>query len=181
MPTGRMCPLCRRNHLQIKATGILRPLLLMSRDASTAKLVLLALSGNGGTRLRAAGVRAEVIAVGIKTYDLQYASHQMTLNYATNITIEIHRCPASYLTSYRDGTAIRHLKWIPAGSGTIRTCGSWICLIRSDWRKLKRWMQQWIESGDDTGNDAVMRAAFCRKSYQSHVRRYQPGKRTCGL
>ena len=60
-------------------------------DTSTAKLVLLALAETVGMRLRAAGVRAEVIAVGIKTYDLQYSSHQMTLLNATNITIELHR------------------------------------------------------------------------------------------
>lgn len=43
-------------------------------DASTAKLVLLALAETVGTRLRAAGVYAEVIAVGIKSFELQYAS-----------------------------------------------------------------------------------------------------------
>ncbi len=48
-------------------------------DASTAKLVLLALAETVGTRLRTAKVRAEVIAVGIKSHDLRYASHQMTL------------------------------------------------------------------------------------------------------
>ena len=58
-------------------------------DASTAKLVLLALAETVGTRLRAAKVRAEVIAVGIKSHDLRYASHQMTLRNTTNITIEI--------------------------------------------------------------------------------------------
>lgn len=78
-------------------------------DASTAKLVLLALSETVGTRLRAAGVRAEVIAVGIKTFDLQYASHQMTLNNATNITIEIHRCACQLFNSLWNGKAIRHL------------------------------------------------------------------------
>ena len=78
-------------------------------DASTAKLVLLALSETVGTRLRAAGVRAEVIAVGIKTFDLQYASHQMTLNNATNITIEIHRCACQLFDSLWNGKVIRHL------------------------------------------------------------------------
>ena len=72
-------------------------------DASTAKLVLLALAETVGTRLRAAKVRAEVIAVGIKTYDLSYASHQMTLQNATNITIEIHRCACQLLTNYGTG------------------------------------------------------------------------------
>ena len=78
-------------------------------DASTAKLVLLALAETVGTRLRAAGVRAEVIAVGIKTFDLQYASHQMTLNNATNITIEIHRCACQLFDSLWNGKEIRHL------------------------------------------------------------------------
>ena len=78
-------------------------------DASTEKLVLLALAETVGTRLRAAGVRAEVIAVGIKTFDLQYASHQMTLNNATNITIEIHRCACQLFDSLWNGKVIRHL------------------------------------------------------------------------
>lgn len=78
-------------------------------DASTAKLVLLALAETVGTRLRAAKVRAEVIAVGIKTYDLSYASHQMTLQNATNITIEIHRCACQLFDELWDGSPIRHL------------------------------------------------------------------------
>lgn len=78
-------------------------------DASTAKLVLLALAETVGTRLRAAKVRAEVIAVGIKSQDLSYASHQMTLRNATNITIEIHRCACQLFDQLWDGTPIRHL------------------------------------------------------------------------
>ena len=78
-------------------------------DASTAKLVLLALAETVGTRLRAAQVRAEVIAVGIKTYDLQYASRQMTLGHATDITIEIHRYACQLFDTLWDGRAIRHL------------------------------------------------------------------------
>ena len=78
-------------------------------DASTAKLVLLALAETVGARLRAAGVRAEVIAIGIKSFELKYASHQMTLTNATNITIEIHRCACQLFDALWDGTPIRHL------------------------------------------------------------------------
>jgi len=78
-------------------------------DASTAHLVLLALAETVGTRLREAKVRAEVIAVGIKNFELQYASHQMTLRNATNITIEIHRCACQLFDQLWDGTPIRHL------------------------------------------------------------------------
>lgn len=78
-------------------------------DASTAKMVLLALAETVGTRLRAAGVRAEVIAVGIKTYDFKYTGHQMTLSNATNITTEIHRYAGRLFDQLWDGTPIRHL------------------------------------------------------------------------
>ena len=78
-------------------------------DASTAKLVLLALAETVGTRLRAAKVRAEVIAVGIKSHDLRYASHQMTLRNATNITKEIHKFACQLFDELWDGSAIRHL------------------------------------------------------------------------
>lgn len=78
-------------------------------DASTAKLVLLALAETVGTRLRTANVQAEVIAVGIKTFDLQYKSHQTTLPNATNITNEIHLHACRLFDELWDGTPIRHL------------------------------------------------------------------------
>lgn len=78
-------------------------------DASTAKLVLLALAETVGTRLREAKVRAEVIAVGIKDFELNYASHQMTLQNATNITLEIHHYACQLFDQLWDGKPIRHL------------------------------------------------------------------------
>lgn len=78
-------------------------------ESSVAKLVLLALAETVGTRLRAAGVKAEVIAVGIKNSDFEYASHQRTLLNATNITKEIHGYAAQLLDELWDGKPIRHL------------------------------------------------------------------------
>ena len=78
-------------------------------DASVARLVLLSLAETVGTRLREAGVRAEVVAVGIKSFDLSYASHQMTLRSGTNITAEIYRYACRLFDSLWDGTPIRHL------------------------------------------------------------------------
>ena len=129
-------------------------------DASTAKLVLLALAETIGARLRAAGARAEVIAVGIKSHDLSYASHQMTLRNATNITIEIHHWACKLFDELWDGRAIRHL-----GIHTSR--------IRDglDMRQLDMFETvdyEKLEKMDATvdrirkryGNDSVMRAAF---------------------
>lgn len=78
-------------------------------DASTAKLVLLALAETVAARLRAADVKAEVIAIGIKSFDFTYKSHQMTLNNPTNITKEIHRYASILFEQLWDGTPIRHL------------------------------------------------------------------------
>ncbi len=78
-------------------------------DASTAKLVLLALAETVGTRLRKAGVRAEVIGIGIKDCEFQYAGRQMTLVNATNITTELHQCACRLFGQLWDGTPIRHL------------------------------------------------------------------------
>ncbi len=78
-------------------------------DASLAKLVLLALAETVGTRLREAKVRAEVIAVGIKSADFSYRSHQMTLKNATNITSEIYKYACRLFNELWDGAPIRHL------------------------------------------------------------------------
>ncbi len=78
-------------------------------DASAAKLVLLALAETVGTRLREAKVRAEVIAVGIKSADFRYTSHQMTLRNATDITSEIHKYACRLFEELWDGAPIRHL------------------------------------------------------------------------
>ena len=78
-------------------------------DASAAKLVLLALAETVGTRLREAAVKAEVIAVGIKSCDLNYSSHQMTLGNPTNITSEIHKSACRLFDELWDGAPIRHL------------------------------------------------------------------------
>lgn len=78
-------------------------------DASAAKMVLLALAETVCTRLRKHHVQAKVIAVGIKTFDLKYVSHQMVLENATNITQEIHKYACLLFDQLWDGAPIRHL------------------------------------------------------------------------
>lgn len=129
-------------------------------DASTAKLVLLALAETVAARLRAAEVRAEVIAVGIKYYDLSYTGHQMTLGNATNITSEIHRYAARLFDELWDGTPIRHLG---IHTGRIKDGADMRQLDMfdtTDYEKLKK-----LDSAVDRirgryGADSVMRAAF---------------------
>ncbi|MFI3170837.1 MAG: DNA polymerase IV [Eubacteriales bacterium] len=78
-------------------------------DRATAKEVLLALCETVGTRLRKHQVKIEVISIGIKSYDLHYQSHQITLPSATNITKEIYQYTCQLFDELWDGTPIRHL------------------------------------------------------------------------
>lgn len=78
-------------------------------DSATAKLVLLGLAETVGTRLREANMQAEIIAVGIKLYDLSYTGHQMTVNEPTNITNEIYKYSCRLFDQLWDGRPIRHL------------------------------------------------------------------------
>lgn len=78
-------------------------------DADTAHKVLLALSETVAQRIRADFVKAKVISVGIKTYDLQYASHQMTLHDAADTTNEIYFSACRLFDELWDKTPIRHL------------------------------------------------------------------------
>lgn len=129
-------------------------------DASTAKLVLLALSETVGTRLRAGNVRAEVIAVGIKTYDLQYASHQMTLSNATNITIEIHRCACQLFDELWDGTAIRHLGIHTSRLRDKMDMRQLDMFDTTDYEKLEQMDGTIDRIRKRYGKDSVKRAAF---------------------
>lgn len=138
-------------------------------DASTAKMVLLALAETVGARLRAAGVRAEVIAVGIKNYELAYASHQMTLHNATNITTEIYQYASMLFDALWDGTAIRHLGIHTSRIKDGLDMRQLDMFDTTDYDKLAA-----ADAAVDTirrryGNDAVMRAVFYKNGRIDHM------------
>lgn len=131
-------------------------------DVSTAKLVLLALAETVGTRLRSAGVKAEVIAVGIKTFDLAYASHQMTLQNATNITNEIHWHACKLFDELWDGTPIRHLGIHTSRIRDNVDMRQIDMFDTTDYEKLEK-----MDAAVDAirvryGNDSIKRAAFVK-------------------
>lgn len=131
-------------------------------DAATAKLVLLALSETVGKRLRAAGVRAEVIAVGIKTFDLGYASHQMTMETATDITIEIHRYACRLFDELWDGRPIRHLGIHTSRVRDGMNMRQMDMFDTRDYDKIHKMDQTVDEIRRRYGNDSIMRASFLR-------------------
>ena len=130
------------------------------RDVPTAKLVLLALAETVGMRLRQAKVQAEVIAVGIKTYDFRYYGHQMTLSSATDITEEIYKYAVEIFMQMWDGTPIRHLG---VYTGKIREALDMRQIDmfdRTDYGKLKMWNLAVDSVRKRYGPDALRRGVF---------------------
>lgn len=129
-------------------------------DASTAKLVLLALAETVGTRMREAGVRAGVVAIGIKTHDLKYMGHQMTLDNATNITSELHRCACRLFDELWDGKAIRHLGLHAGRVSGLDDMRQIDMFDQTDYEKLERRDAAIDKIRKRYGIDSVKRASF---------------------
>ena len=131
-------------------------------DGSTARLVLLALAETVAARLREAKVRAEVLAVGIKSYDLRCASHQITLENPTDITMEIHRHACRLFEELWDGTPIRHLglyaQRVRGGAHTRQMQ----LFDSADYEKLEKMDAAIDRIRRRYGIDAVRRAAFLK-------------------
>lgn len=131
------------------------------KDAETAKLVLLALSETVASRLRRHKVRAECIAIGIKSYDLSYASHQMQLLAATNITEEIYQYASHLFDELWDKkTPIRHLGIYANRLKTGEEIRQIDLFDLTDYCKLEHLNQMVDEIRKRYGIDSVKRAAF---------------------
>ncbi len=149
-------------------------------DADTASLVLLSLAESVGLRLRKDGVKSEVIAIGIKSYDLQYSSHQKTLSSSTNITAEIHRTAMELFHELWDRrTPIRHLA-LHAGRLKDRSDLRQLCLFdmpdfpspespRPDYEKLEKADGMVDLIRQRYGIDSLKRAAFLKDSRIDHI------------
>lgn len=130
-------------------------------DVLTARKVLLALTETVGSRLRSAEVKAEVISVGIKSYDLKYASHQMILRSPTNITAELYQYACQLfeeLWDYR--TPIRHLGVHTSRLQSVRQMRQLDLFDPVDYEKLERMDRAVDEIRRKFGIDAVERAVF---------------------
>lgn len=129
-------------------------------DGGTAKMVLLALAETVGTRLRKDGVRAEIVAVGIKDQELKYASHQMILGTPTNITQELHLASCRLFDELWNGNPIRHLG-IHTGRISTGTGSRQMKLFdHTNYEKLERLDAAVDRIRGRYGMDAVKRAIF---------------------
>lgn len=138
-------------------------------DASTAKMVLLSLAETVGKRLRKDDVRIEVVAISIRFHDLTYASHQMVLQSATNITKEIHDVACRLFDELWDGRAIRHLGIHT--SRVSRNSGSRQLSLfdDTDYEKLEKLDRAVDSIREKYGMDAIQRAAFLKQTGVDHM------------
>ena len=71
--------------------------------------MLLSLCETVASRLRSDGMKAEVVSVTIKDYELQSVSHQTVLRAPTNITSELYLQACRLFDELWDGAPIRLL------------------------------------------------------------------------
>ena len=130
-------------------------------DAQTAKKVILGLCETVGRRLRQDNVKAQVISVGIKSFDLKYASHQLTIPNATNTTNEIYKYACQVFDELWDGTPIRHIGVQTSHVKEADECVSQMELFDNNnyekWEKVDKTMDELREK---FGIDVVKRATF---------------------
>jgi len=134
------------------------------QEAETAKNVLLALAETVSARLRKDKVKAEVISIGIRYADFQQISHQMTLNHATNITIELHQYACRLFDELWNRKPIRHLGIHTArikDGGELRQLSFFDLANFEKWEDMDRAVDQIRLK---YGIDAVKRAVFIRGS-----------------
>lgn len=138
-------------------------------DASTAKMVLLALAETVCTRLRNNCVKAEVVAIGIKDCNLQYSSHQRMLTSATNVTNEVHNIACQLFDELWNGQAIRHLGIHTSRMQELGTARQINMFDSTDYEKLENFDTAIDEIRKRFGIDAVKRAVFVSKRSIDHM------------
>lgn len=135
-------------------------------DIPAAKKVLLALAETVGSRLRADGVKIEVVTVCIRYADSHdgnrflSVSHQRKLEEATNLTTEIYEIACELFAELWNGEPVRHL-----GVHTSKVQGD--SFVRQmqlfderDYEKLFKADETMDNIRERYGTDAVMRATF---------------------
>ncbi|MBA4699241.1 MAG: DNA polymerase IV [Ruminococcus sp.] len=130
-------------------------------DIETAQKVLLALCETVAARLRKDNFQAQVISLGIKSFDLKYNSHQMIMKNPTNITIELYHYSCRLFAELWDKhTPIRHLAVHTTSLLPGKALRQMDLFDITDYARLET-VDKTIDSiRFRYGNDAVKRAIF---------------------
>ena len=135
-------------------------------DARTAKNILLSLTDKVVARLRKDDVKVESVTVQIRFCDLTKASHQCSLEAATNITHEIYEKVCMLFDEMWDGTPIRLLGVSTGKVSHSGNTGRQMSLFdNTDYEKLEKLDKAMDSIRERFGSQAVQRASFMRPNY----------------
>lgn len=137
-------------------------------DSNTAKLVLLSLAETVSARLRADDVKIGVISVGVRDYNLEYYSHQITLLAPTNITTEIYQSACEVFDEMWNKIPIRHLG-IHTSHVTNEDFRQLNLFDVVDYTKLQDMDKAVDEIRKRFGLDSVKRASFIKPDSIDHM------------
>ena len=130
-------------------------------DAKTAKSILLSLTDKVVARLRKDDVKVESVTVQIRFCDLTKASHQCSLEAATNITQEIYEKVCLLFDEMWDGTPIRLLGVSTGKVSHSQNTGRQMSLFdNTDYEKLEKLDKAMDSIRERFGSGAVKRASF---------------------
>lgn len=132
-------------------------------QAEVAKLYLLSLAETVSSRLRADGVKARVVSISLRDYNLRFTGHQKTLYTPTDLTLEIYQAACQLFDELWDGIPLRHLG-IHTGQVTSEDCRQISLFETIDYDRQKK-----VETAVDQlrkrfGQDVIMRASFLPQS-----------------
>lgn len=137
-------------------------------DAQTAKSILLSLTDKVVARLRKDDVKVESVTVQIRFCDLTYASHQCSLDAATNITQEIYGKVCKLFDEMWDGTPIRLLGVSTSKVSHSGSSSRQMNLFdNTDYEKLEKLDKAMDSIRARFGSGAVQRASFIKPKEQT--------------
>ncbi len=157
---GRDASVVERDAADNKCYGNSTTIAFDVTDGDTAKMILLSLAEQVGSRLRKDNVWIETVSVTIRFFDLSKASHQCVLDQGTNITEEIYHAACRLFDEFWDGTPIR-LLGLQTGK-VVRDGGSRQLSLfdDTDYEKLEKLDRAIDNIRDRFGAGAVQRASF---------------------
>lgn len=140
-------------------------------DPNIARKILLALSETVAARLRKHHVKAEQIAIGIRNFNLEHASHQARLENPTDLTLEIYHAACRLFDQAWDPPIpIRQLGIHTGRLQDGSTPRQLSFFDQTDYVKLET-LDRTIDSiRARYGNDSVIRAVFLEKETDGHRR-----------
>lgn len=145
-------------------------------DEDTAKMILLSLCETVGSRLRADGMKAEVVSVTIRDFEFHTISHQMVLPAPTDITSELHLQACRLFDELWDGTPIRLLGVRTSKVSREDGVRQLSLFDTTDYDKLEK-MDQAVDSiRKKFGSDAIMRASFLKNTVENMAGGHPEGK-----